>query len=145
MKGLNTVLVPVDFSRASFRTVKAAAQCAEGKDPLVILLHVLDRGHIEYMSSHGLVRRQTAIKRLREAAQKQLAKLANGWEWDARVETVIAQGLPFFEILKKAEDFQVDCIVMGKLGARGEWDKYLFGSTAEKVVRSARCPVLVVP
>jgi nucleotide-binding universal stress UspA family protein len=61
------------------------------------------------------------------------------------VDTLISEGLPFLEILRKADDFAVDAIVLGKIGTRGPVEKLLFGSTAEKVLRGSRRPVIVLP
>ena len=41
--------------------------------------------------------------------------------------------------------YTVDAIVMGKVGARGTLETLLFGSTAERVLRGSRCPVVVLP
>ncbi|MDH4098065.1 MAG: universal stress protein, partial [Nitrospira sp.] len=59
---------------------------------------------------------------------------------------VILEGSPFAEIAKTARTGKVDLVVMGSYGGRsGSVDKIFFGSTAEKVVRTAGCPVLSVP
>jgi nucleotide-binding universal stress UspA family protein len=49
------------------------------------------------------------------------------------------------EILRKAEDFQVDAILMGKHGVRGHIEKLLFGTTAERVIRGTSRAVIVIP
>jgi nucleotide-binding universal stress UspA family protein len=58
-------------------------------------------------------------------------------------ETAIVTGIPFEEILKRADVDQVSCIVMGTQRRSGI-DHLLFGSTAERVVRKAICPVVTV-
>jgi nucleotide-binding universal stress UspA family protein len=58
----------------------------------------------------------------------------------------IVEGSPFVEIAKAARTGKVDLVVMGSYGGRSDSvDKIFFGSTAEKVVRTAGCPVLTVP
>jgi nucleotide-binding universal stress UspA family protein len=59
------------------------------------------------------------------------------------VETKVLEGNPAVEITKFAADNGVDLIVMGTLGKSGI-DRILLGSTAEKVIRIAHCPVLVI-
>ena len=59
------------------------------------------------------------------------------------VETHVLEGNPAVEITKFANDNGVDLIVMGTLGKSGI-DRILLGSTAEKVIRIANCPVLVI-
>ena len=58
----------------------------------------------------------------------------------------MAAGRPFEEIARAARVEGVDFVVMGSYGGVvGGVDKIFFGSTAEKVVRTAGCPVLTVP
>ncbi|HET7318751.1 MAG TPA: universal stress protein, partial [Nitrospirota bacterium] len=59
------------------------------------------------------------------------------------VEKMVVRGVPFVEIIKTAKDKNADMIVIGTHGRTGI-DHMLFGSTAEKVVRKAPCPVLAV-
>ena len=61
----------------------------------------------------------------------------------ADYETLIVTGIPFEEILKLADKNQVSFIVLGTQGRSGI-DHLLFGSTAERVVRKALCPVVTV-
>jgi nucleotide-binding universal stress UspA family protein len=62
------------------------------------------------------------------------------------VTRIVLEGGPFVEIAKTARTEKVDLVVMGSYGGRsGSMDKIFFGSTAEKVVRTAGCPVLTVP
>ena len=62
------------------------------------------------------------------------------------VTRIVLEGGPFVEIAKTARLEKVDLVVMGSYGGRsGNVDKIFFGSTAEKVVRTAGCPVLTVP
>jgi nucleotide-binding universal stress UspA family protein len=62
------------------------------------------------------------------------------------VRRMILEGTPFVEIAKTARAEKSDLVVMGSYGGRsGSVDKIFFGSTAEKVVRTAGCPVLTVP
>ena len=62
---------------------------------------------------------------------------------DVEVETQVLEGNPAVEITKFASDNGVDLIVVGTLGKSGI-DRILLGSTAEKIVRIAPCPVLVI-
>lgn len=143
---METLLVPVDFSRASRRALAQAVSVLGGANPLVILLHVIDKGQIEFAIEHGIAGRRGLLQRMRRNAEKQMRAFEDQVRrQDVRVQSVISVGIPFFEILRKSEDFQVDCIVMGKFGAGTRWEKFFFGTTAEKVARGAVCPVFVVP
>lgn len=59
------------------------------------------------------------------------------------IEGTIGTGSPYRVIIEYADEQDVDLIVMGTHGRRGI-DRYLLGSVAEKVVRTANCPVLTV-
>ena len=59
------------------------------------------------------------------------------------VKIHVTAGRPFIEIIRAAKDFEIDMIVIATHGHTGV-EHILFGSTAEKVVRKAPCPVLVV-
>jgi nucleotide-binding universal stress UspA family protein len=58
---------------------------------------------------------------------------------------MIVIGIPFAEILKIARDLDLPMIVMGVKGRSTPPEEVLFGSTAEKVLRGSRVPVLCVP
>lgn len=53
-------------------------------------------------------------------------------------------GKAYVEIIKYADEIAADFIVMGRQG-RGALESILFGTVAEKVVKKAKCPVLVIP
>jgi universal stress protein A len=59
------------------------------------------------------------------------------------VEKKVLKGIPNEEIVKFSSENNVDMIIMGTYGKKG-LERFIFGSTAEKVVRSAPCPVMTV-
>ena len=61
------------------------------------------------------------------------------------IEKMIVVGIPFVEILKITRDLDLPMIVMGIQGQSSPAEELLFGSTAEKVLRGTRVPVLCVP
>ena len=78
------------------------------------------------------------------ASQRRLDEIAaKTREQVASVETKIATGSPFVEIITFAKDQNVDLIVVGTHGRTG-LAHVMIGSVAEKVVRKAPCPVLTV-
>ena len=62
---------------------------------------------------------------------------------EINVETVIKTGKPFVEINETASELDIDLIIIATHGHTG-MEHLLFGSTAEKVVRKAPCPVLTL-
>jgi nucleotide-binding universal stress UspA family protein len=81
---------------------------------------------------------------LEKSAQKELEKFACEKMQDCKdVEYTVLRGIPHEGILKFAQEKNIDLIVIATHGRKG-LDRFLFGSTAEKVVRYAPCPVLTV-
>ncbi len=145
MYELNTLLVPVDFSPVSRGVVERAAKLAGGDDAALILLHAIDPALVDFAAKLGLESREQVIEKMRAHAEEELAALKQSSEVDIDVQTIVSEGIPFIEILRKAEDFQVDAILMGKYGTRGHIEKLLFGTTAERVIRGSLRAVIVIP
>ncbi len=139
----NCLLVPTDFSDASREAFDWACDSIGGSDASIVVLHVLDESLIEAILDHGLGNRDHVVAQMRRQADEQLTeyKQAAG---EVAIDIVIGTGLPFLEIVRKSDDFAVDAIVMSKVGKRGSLETLLFGSTAEKVLRGSRKPVIVI-
>ncbi len=138
------LLVPIDFSPASEMAFDRALTMS-GDKSVLILLHVLDPKLVEFAASHGWGAAEELEKQMREQAERELATYKSRASGRCEVDVIVSEGIPFMEILRKAEDFAVDAIVIGKTGARGSIEQLLFGSTAEKVLRGSRYPVIVLP
>ncbi len=145
MLDFNALLVPVDFSPISSSVFDQALELARGDDALVILLHVIDPAVVDFIAGLGLESRETILRVMRERAQRELdalkARAANRLD----VQPMVCEGVPFLEILRKADDFQVDAILMGKCATRDRIEKLLFGTTAERVIRGTARAVIVIP
>lgn len=141
----NTLLVPVDFSPPSLAAAEQAISLASGEEPMVILLHVVDVGLIEFAASHELGERESLSRSMRARAEQQAEELRGRLSGRVNVQAIVCEGVPFVEIVKKAEEFLVDAIIMGRVGVRGSLEKLLFGTTAERVLRGTSRPVLVLP
>ena len=139
------MLVPVDFSAPSLNAVRVALKVAEpGGD--VTLLHVIDEHFVRDAVAAGMGASEEIADRLRRLAEAEFEQaLAGADTGDVNVERMIVVGVPFVEILKIARDLDLPLIVMGMRGRATPPEEFLFGSTAEKVLRLARVPVLCVP
>jgi glycine betaine transporter len=142
---LNNLLVPVDFSPISRGVFDEALQLAQGDDAAVLLLHAIDPTAIDFAEGLGLGTRQTIVETARANAERELEQWKASADGRVDVQTIVSEGVPFLEILRKAEDFQVDAILMGRFGTRGPIEKVLFGTTAERVIRGTTRAVIVVP
>lgn len=139
------VLVPVDFSECSFNAARAAAGLA-APDGDVTLLHVIDEHFLGDAVAAGLGTSEEMTARLRERAEADFTTMIEGLQaGEVNIEHMIVVGTPFVEILKIARDLDLPLIVMGVRGRSTPPEEVLFGSTAEKVVRGSRVPVLCVP
>jgi nucleotide-binding universal stress UspA family protein len=139
------ILVPVDFSEGSVNAVRAAVGIASPDGDLT-LLHVINQDFIDDAVAAGLGASDEITARMRERAEADFTSLLEGLETgEVNVERMIVVGIPFVEILKIARDLDLPMIVMGMRGRSVPPEEVLFGSTAEKVLRGARIPVLCIP
>lgn len=142
------ILVPVDFTPTSEKALRfGLSLLATGGE--VLVLHVVDVDFVDKVEAHGFARREEAIKLLRSRAEEQLQALVNAMRSErpeVEFEPMVVIGKPFAEILRVARDLDFRMIVMGS-GSRKREDleAWLFGSTAEKVLRAATIPVVCVP
>ncbi len=144
------VMVPVDFSACSLAAYRTALALARVFHAEVLLVHVIDTNTLEALDRLGLAPPSTEpgqLKRLRRHARLQARELLS---WDeakgVSCRRVVVEGVPFVEIGRLVRTERIDLVVLGSWGAEtGSVDRIFFGSTAEKVVRTAGCPVLTIP
>ncbi len=138
---LRHILVPVDFSAPSEKALKYAARFAEQFGSKITLVHVIQP--MVYPADFGYP--PTVVDTLDEAVRQQieerLAALAK--KTGPGTQSLVRVGQPYFEIAAAAEELEVDLIIITTHGRTG-LKHVLLGSTAERVVRHAPCPVLTV-
>ena len=144
------ILIPVDFSQCSEEAFSVGLSLARVFQSEVLLLHVVDTKSLTTLNMLGLARPSEEAeqkKRLRHQARLNARRLLSLEEAKGlQVRRLLAEGSPFVEIARTARTEKVDLVVMGSYGGQvGNVEKIFFGSTAEKVVRTAGCPVLTVP
>ena len=133
------ILVPVDFSHDSEHAVEAAIGLAQQFEARVTLLHAI---HIPEAAEVNLAAYMDKIRS--EADQSMTSRLQRVQEAGVTAEAVTVIGAPSQTIVDTARDRRADLIVMGTHGRTG-LRHMLIGSVAERVVRLAPCPVMVVP
>ena len=144
MKAFDKILFATDFSESSEHAFQYALTLAKQFQSQLTILHVINepvdlRGfYVPHVSFENLE------KEIEEGARKMMEKFCATQIVDfSEYRTLVVTGIPYEEILKQAENDQVSCIVLGTQGRSGI-DHLLFGSTAERVVRKAHCPVVTV-
>jgi nucleotide-binding universal stress UspA family protein len=102
-----------------------------------MLLHVVHDATADVSGKY----RDSLIKGVDKQLQDLIPAEARNW---CDVVTCVQTGVPYRMILRTLEDEKVDLLVMNIHG-KGMLDRALLGSTAERVVRAASCPVMLIP
>lgn len=144
MIDLKRILVPTDFSESARHALRYGVSFAREYEAELLLLHVVENLTVGYASDLFPVPMAEVFEEISGYAKAELAKLGTVVrEKGLAARELVAQGKPSAEIVRVAREETVDMIVLGTHG-KGMLDKALFGSTAERVIRRAPCPVLTV-
>lgn len=141
---ISKILFPTDFTEGSEAAIPFVADLTRKFNAKLYIVHVLydiNRATGWYVP-HASTTELSSL--MEKSAKEQLDRVAIEEMRDyPNIERKVIIGSPAEEILRFAEKNNIDLIIMGTHGRKG-LDKILFGSTAEKVVRSSRFPVLTV-
>jgi nucleotide-binding universal stress UspA family protein len=137
------ILVPVDFSETSELAVDHAVSFAKLFNAKITLLNV-----VEYLMFPNDIYAVSGVDAMRsqfnEESKRQLARMEQRLSNSGlQIKSLIRTGRAAHEAVEAAKDLKVDLIVIGAHGYKG-FTHVLLGSTAEKIVRLAPCPVLTV-
>src|ERR1051326_1995400 len=140
---IRDILATTDFSDESLAGVRYAVALAEKLNAAVALLHVVEPpSRMAGMEAVAFVREDSEVS---ELARVQLKRLAEQESRNGLKPTSFVRiGSPFHEITTAARKRAADLIVIATHGYTGA-KRVLLGSTAERVVRHAPCPVLTIP
>jgi nucleotide-binding universal stress UspA family protein len=139
---LQRILVPTDFSESARHALTYGMSFAREYQAELLLLHVVEIVPVSYASDLFPAPMAAVFEEVSAYARAELAKFATlARERGVTTRELVTQGKPSAEIVRAARDEAVDMIVLGTHG-KGMLDKALFGSTTERVVRRAPCPVL---
>lgn len=143
---LDTILVPTDFSEDAARALETATGLARTLKSRIVLLHAYTLNLPYGAPPYGdLVRLpESILVEYRAEATRQVERAAKkvGSETGVDIKGDAIEHLPWLAILDAAEKLPADLIVMGTRGRTGV--SHITGSTTERVIREARCPVLAV-
>jgi nucleotide-binding universal stress UspA family protein len=144
MKTFDKILTAIDFSENSSYAFEYALTLAKQFNSELTIVHVINepvdlRGfYVPHISFEQLEREieAGAVNMMEKFCNERLAGFS-------AYKTAIVTGIPYEEITRKAQEIGAALIVLGTHGRTG-LDHLIFGSTAERVVRSAACPVLTI-
>ncbi|MBI3874728.1 MAG: universal stress protein [Verrucomicrobia bacterium] len=139
---LASILVPIDFSDTSQKALKYAVPFATQFGAKLTLLHVMEPVATPDFAYFPLqMENEKVMKALK--IKLEMVRRKAGVSRDLVERVVVRQGTAFHEITEAARSLKCDLVILTTHGHTGV-KHALLGSTAERVVRHAPCPVLVV-
>jgi len=144
MYKIKNILVPTDFSDRFIQTLNYAVEFAKSMKSELHIIHVIEPIVFSadiVVTKYGLDELPNELEIFAKKDLEKIAKLLQ--EKEVIFSTKVLHGTASEEILEYANKNHIDMICIGTHG-KGNLESFLFGSTAEKVLRKAHCPVLAV-
>lgn len=142
------ILVPTDFSDASYCALKMAGEMAKHFETEILIVNV--HKPIPQLPKPRVQASETTFdisayeKHMIAEAEQNLIELGTEFLGDhPNLRVIVREGEAAHEILDTADEEQVDAIVIATHGRTG-LSKIVFGSVAQRVVRRAKCPVVTI-
>ena len=135
------ILVPTDGSEFAKKAQLQAIYLAKATGAEIIALSVSENHFINGISLNDEVEQLNEI--LKDRCEQDLKQFEDMNDGEVKISPVIREGSPAKSILDVASEEDVDLIVIGSSGNSG-FDRFILGSVSEKVVHTAKCPVLIV-
>jgi nucleotide-binding universal stress UspA family protein len=137
------ILVAVDLSDASIEVLREGRALATARGAALAVVHVLGSfSDMQPLFPQGYAGNMTDALELEQIVRQSFARRVSEVEGCADAELFFERGVAYAEIVRRAEAWQADLLLVGSRGHTG-LTRALLGSVAEKVVRYAHCPVLV--
>jgi nucleotide-binding universal stress UspA family protein len=137
---MKKILLAFDGSKTSEKALKKTLIISEKFDSSVTVISVIPE---LYLTELMEVDRERILKTITDETEKVLQKIKMKAKKIKPIKTVIIQGNPAEEIIKKAGSIKSDLIITGSHGRHGA-RRFLLGSVSSKIVEYAPCAVLVV-
>ncbi len=145
MSTFRRIAYATDFSSASRRAFRTAVNLAKTFNARLLLVHAMPTpipiAPEVYLDAALFDRIEQQTRNWNLGRLKRLAERAS--RAGARVTVQLREGDAAFEIVRAAKSARADLIVIGTHGRSG-LPKFFLGSVAERVVRTAKCPVMTV-
>lgn len=145
MLPLRKIMWPTDFSEPADEGLKIGLELADRFSAEMMLVHVVAPMPIMYGTAAPTgFHIPSVLEEMQASAQKSLEEIRQAKIPDEiQARTFVVNGKPAHEIVRLAAQEKADIIVIPTHGESG-WQRFVFGSVAEKVVRLADCPVLTI-
>lgn len=143
MLKIQKILVPTDFSPPSPRVIEYAADLARAFSASLLVVHVVPPSAYPLINVAGMGHFPNLRDEIKKRCEEEMRELLAKVHADVQPQSRIIEGVPFTEILNCAQSEAADLIVMATHGHTG-LKHMVLGSTAERVVRMAACPVLTL-
>jgi nucleotide-binding universal stress UspA family protein len=141
---IRRILVPLDFSGYARQALACAVPLARRHRAKINLVHVTQSPVMMRTFPDGSLTVPIDTTRMISVAKSHLDELAAQLlPTELRGQTMVREGNPGYEVVAAAESLKADLIVLSATGRSG-LKRILLGSTAERIVRHAHCPVLTV-
>ena len=143
MKAYKNVLIAIDFSGSADQVIDRATDIAKHSDAKITLLHVVDHlpplgfGEEPLIAPDWMIPEQELMNEAKKSINNFAAKHAL-----SGIEQIVTLGTPHVEVVRIADEKNIDLIVLGSHGRHGV--RLLLGSTANGVLHHAHCDVLAV-
>lgn len=137
------ILLPTDGSKFAEKAEKHALFLAEVSGAEIIALSVIETSFsIGLPSDDTVFQINQMLKKETENNLEKVEKMKDDSDSDVKITLKVDEGSPADVILDTIEKEDIDLVVMGSSGKSG-FDRFIMGSVAEKVVKTAQCSVLV--
>lgn len=153
---MKKIIVPTDFSEQAQHALDLASEIANKTGAKIVLMHVIEfaKKQTTFLGSStlstmgsmttGVEMDDIYFIQLFKRRKKQMAAVLSDPSYaNIDITDKIMMGTPYHAIEEEITESDADFIIMGTTGVN-DWEESLIGSTAEKVVRHASCPVLTL-
>ncbi|MBN1572146.1 MAG: universal stress protein [Deltaproteobacteria bacterium] len=144
MKKIDKIIVPIDFSETSDLLMEYAVTFVEKFGAKLYIIHIVeDFSRYSYIAVPHVSLDRVMEEILKVAEMELKDYCSKKLEGKTDYELILSRGDAYKEILRFSEEKDADLILIGSHGQSG-LERVLFGSTAERVIRNAKCPIMMI-
>ena len=141
---MKTILVPTDFSYCALQALRVAVALSRTTGAKLVIVHnVFTETKWESLPTMRRVDYPETLSKIKDAENRMNLLMTSGLLRNLNVSNIITHGIANEEIVKKSKTLKADLILMGSHGNEVS-DRYFIGSTVQKVMREAPCPVMTI-